>query len=103
MSPLLLVSLLVLLVQFIVHFWRKGKLTGRERSLYNHTMLVGNFVVMYALVHMFLKTKKVAYLLPVAAYLAVYLIHGHDVPNTGEAWTLSGGIAFGVLSTAVKM
>jgi len=103
MSPLLLVSLIVLIIQFIVHFWRKGKLTGRERSLYNHAMLVGNFIVMYVLVHMFLKTKKLAYVLPIVAYLAVYLIHGHDVPNTGEAWTLSGGIAFGVLSSGLRV
>lgn len=103
MSAILHVALLVLVIQFVVHFWRKGKLTGRERSLYNHSMLIGNLLVLYVLAQMFMKTKKVAYVLPVVAYLAIYLIHGHDVPNTGEAWMLAGGLAFGVLSTGVKL
>jgi hypothetical protein len=103
MSTLLVVAISVLLVQIIAHFWRKGKLSGEAKTLYNHAMLVGNLIVLFVLLQTYMKTKRVAYILPVVTYLAVYLVHGHDAPNTGEAWNLAGGIALGALASGVKL
>lgn len=103
MSALLVIAILVLLIQIVAHFWRKGKLSGQVKSWYNHAMLVGNLIVLYVLLHSYMKTKRVAFILPIITYLAVYLIHGHDATNTGEAWNLAGGIALGALSSGIRL
>lgn len=103
MSTLYVVALLVLLTQFVVHFWRKKKLSGEAKTMYNHAMMVGNLLVLYVLLHSYMKTKKVCFILPMITYLAIYLIHGHNTQDTGEAWSLAGGIAVGALSCSIKL
>lgn len=104
MSAMLVLATLVLFLQITVHFWRKEKLSGRAKNLYNHAMMAGNAIVLFALLSSYLKTKRVVFMIPVVAYAIAYFVNGHNNDrDTGEVWTLVGGLTLGVLSSGLNL
>ena len=96
------IAFYLLILEIVLHFYKKTVTCPVEQKRIINLMLVINVYMIYVLLSLYGKTKNILYLLPLLLYAFNYFYFGHRHDSkSGEMWILMGVITLGMLANIV--